>query len=263
MKTALRVSAEDNKGCVNLAVSHSFYRAKQDPLNDKFLEAVTQNNVEAARGYIDRGANINARFDNEDTGLLHAVRKGHDEMALMLIEKKASLDAQGGADGATALILAVKAKNKKVAGALIDANADISLEDRDGVKAFKHAMRTADPEMVQLFEKPMMTILRSIPSSEVAERLRNSNKNLDEIEPLTGETALTFAASQTNQEGMAQAFIEAGADLRATNRAGKTPMQVAEETGNSSMQKLLAEAQQSRPQTPEKRGPLKPLYTNT
>ena len=228
------------------------------------MESVAAHDVALAQSYIERGANINVRFDDEDTGLLRAIRTDDAPMITMLLAKKASLDAQGG-DGATALILAVKKLNLGLAQALIEGNANISLEDSDGKKAFDHALRTARPEMVELFEKPMMMILQRIPSSELAEKLRASHRDLDSIEPMTGDTMLTFAASRPDQESVAMAFIEAGADLNKRNRAGKTPLQVATETGNSSMQKLLEEAQRTPPPVNvEKRGPLKPLFrTNT
>lgn len=245
-----------------MVVSHKFNGVNLDALNERFLEAVAQKNVEQARIYVDRGANINVRFANEDTALLHAARTGDSSMALMLIEKKASLDAQD-AEGATALIVSIKAKNLPLSRALLDANADISIEDRDGMIAFDHALQRRDREFVELFEKPMMRILDRIPCSELAQKLRDSRKDLDSIEPVTGDTMLTFAASRLDQQCVAQAFIEAGADPNKKNRAGKTPLEVAKETGNSAMQRLLEEAQKKPPLAAEQRAPLKPFFPST
>lgn len=243
-----------------MAVSYKFNGVNLDALNARLMESVTQRLPDQAQAYIERGANINVRFDDQDTPLLRAIRGDDMPTVNMLLAKKPSLDAQG-PDGATALILAVKKGNLELARALIDANADISLEDRDGKKAFDHALRTARPEMVQLFEKPMMAILQRIPSSELAEKLRASHRDLDSIEPVTGDTMLTFAASRPDQESVAMAFLEAGADPYKKNRAGKTPMDVAQETGNSGMQKLLEAAQKNTPgMIPEKRGAVKPLF---
>jgi ankyrin repeat protein len=90
-----------------VAVSYKFNGANQDALNERFLECVAQKNVERAQHYLESGANIDVRDMNEDTALLHAVRKGDAPMALMLIKKRASLDLQDN-EGATALILAAK-----------------------------------------------------------------------------------------------------------------------------------------------------------
>lgn len=245
-----------------MAINYKFNGANLDALNERFLEAVAQKNVELARSSVERGANINVRLDNEDTALLHAARNGDTAMALMLIEKKASLDAQD-AEGATALILSIKARNLPLSRALLDANADISIEDRDGMIAFDHALQSKDREFVQLFEKPMMRILERIPCSELAQKLRDSHKDLDSIEPVTGDTMLTFAASRLDQQCVAQAFIEAGADVNKKNRAGQTPMDVAKAAGNSAMLKLLEEAQKKPPAMTEQRGQMKPLFPST
>ena len=242
-----------------MAVSYKFNGANLDALNARFLECVAQKDVAQAQSFIERGANINVRLNDEDTALLRAIRGDDMPMVTMLLAKKASLDAQGG-DGATALILAVKKQNLGLAQSLIDGNADISLEDSDGKKAFDHALRTANPKIVELFEKPMMKILQRIPSSELAQALRASNRDLDGIEPMSGDTMLTFAAGRVDQESVALAFIEAGADLNKKNRAGKTPMQVAQEAGNSAMQKLLEEAQRTPHMGQKKRPAMKPLF---
>jgi ankyrin repeat protein len=249
-----------------VVLGYKFNGANLDALNTRYLEAVAAGEAEQAAAYIDRGANINARFDdNGDTALLRATRNAAspeerekwNKMALMLIGKKASLDLQD-ADGASALILSIKSRNLPLATALSDANADIAIEDRDGARAFRHAMNTADPRFVQLFEKPMMTMLRNISSSELAQKLRASNRDPDSVEPVSGETMLTFAASRTDQNTVAEAFLQAGADRDKPNRAGKTPQQIAEEHGNTEMLKLLKQTPRA-----EKRTDAKPLFTST
>jgi ankyrin repeat protein len=246
-----------------VSVKHKFNTANQDSLNEQFLEAVRQDNVERALQYLANGANINARFPNGDTALLQAARHGQTQVALMLVAKKASLDAQGN-DGATALILAAKRGDIPLSRAFIDAGVDITIEDRDGRKALDHAMRTALPELVELFEKPLKKILDRIPSSDLAQALRNSNVNLDHMDPATGNTMLTWAAGQKDQESLAMAFIEAGANLQKTNSAGKTPLDVARESGNAGMQKILETAQRQKAPAPApKTGEQKPLFSVT
>ena len=70
-----------------MSVKHKFNTANQDSLNEQFLEAVRQDNVERALQYLANGANINARFPNGDTALLQAARHGQTQVALMLVAK--------------------------------------------------------------------------------------------------------------------------------------------------------------------------------
>lgn len=230
-----------NTGCDRVSVSYKFNGANLGSLNTQFLDSVAQGQVERAESYLKRHANINARNPDEDTALLHAVRTNDVPMALMLIDNKASLEAKD-ADGVTALIVAIRNNNVELCRALIDAGANVFVEDRDRVKAFDYAMRTRNAEIVNLFAKPMKEILERIPSAQITERIRASQR-VDDIDPASGHTMLTWAAAEKGQEGLAAAFIGAGANLKATNAAGKTAMDVARETGNSRMQRLLEEAQ--------------------
>ena len=244
-----------------MAIGYKFNGANLDALNAKFLECVSKHDADRAAHFLDGGANINVRDENDDTALLYSVRGGDNKIALLLIEKKASLDAQD-KDGATALILASKKGDIPLVKALLDAGADIGLEDRTGKKALDYAMRSADPLLVELFEKPLKQALNRIPSSDLAQALRTAHRNLDDIDPATGNTVLTWAASQKGQESLALAFIEAGASLNVPNRAGKTPAQVARETNNSPMLKLLEEAGKHKaPMVTDNRVPLQPMFT--
>ncbi|TAL37286.1 MAG: hypothetical protein EPN97_05515 [Alphaproteobacteria bacterium] len=246
-----------------MAIGYQFNGKNLDSLNAKFLECVAKHDADRAMHFLNGGANINERDANDDTALLYAVRGGDIKMALMLISKHASLDAQD-KDGATALIIASKKGDIQLVKALIEANADINIEDSHGKKALDYAMRSADPQLVELFEKPLKQILNRIPSSDLAQALRASHQNLDDIDPASGNTILTWAASQRGQESLALAFIEAGANLQVRNRDGKTAIDIARETNNSPMLKLLEEAQKHKPGLViENRGPLKPLFTTT
>jgi ankyrin repeat protein len=242
-------------------MSHKFNGVNLEALNKGFLDAVAQKNTARATHYIESGANINTRDENGDTALLRAVKSGDTPMALMLIDKKASLDLQDN-NGATALIIACqKMEDGAPKGdivltqALLNANADLNIIDRNGKNAFQYAMLTVNVELVQLFEAPMMRALQRIPASDLAQALRSSDMNLDQVDPATGETALTMAAGHKGQETLAQAFIEAGANLDQRNSAGKTAVEVARDSNNAGMLKLLEEAQRNRSDFPHDRRP--------
>jgi len=236
-----------------VTISNAFNSTIQDGQDFKFLEAVREGRIDRALYYLAHGANIDARDGQGNTALLWAAKNDALPMALMLIANHASLDLPD-SEGATALIAACKKRNVPLARALIDADASIITEDRHGKKAFDYALRTALPELVELFEKPMKQILSGIPTPDFARALRASKMKLDDIDPRSGNTLLTWAAGQPGQEHLAQAFIEAGANPLATNREGKTPLEVAKAANNTPMLKLLEEANMRRPAPVESRG---------
>jgi len=221
--------------------SNAFNGANQDSLDREFLASVKSGDEKRAQSFLDRGANVNARDDKDETALLWAAKNGQEPMVKMLLARKASPDAPD-ADGATALIHASMKGFVTMAASIIDAGADIMLEDRHGKKALDYAIATAEPQLVELFNKPMKTIIARIPTSDLAHVLRASHVDLDRVDTATGQTMLTWAAGAKGQEHLARAFLEAGASPSATNIAGKTAVEVARETGNEPVLSMLESA---------------------
>ncbi len=244
-----------------MTVSIKFNGANLDSVTDAFLDAVGKGNPAEALKFIGRGANRNARFDNKDTALIHAVRNNDIAMTLTLIDAGVSLDAQD-KDGTTALMLAAQQKNIEICRVLSDSGADIFLEDRHGMTALKYAHQHKDADLADVFANPLKKSLDNIPSWEVAQRLRASHANLDEIDPRYGETVMTWAARQKGMESIADAFLKAGANPDQPNARGETPMKIAEATGNTAMQTLLKQAKETPlPVAVDKRTQTKTLFT--
>ncbi|MCS7272885.1 MAG: ankyrin repeat domain-containing protein [Fimbriimonadales bacterium] len=69
-------------------------RAAQIERNEQLLRAVESGDIEQVRQALVRGAVVNARTKSGLTALSLAVIRGYDDIALLLIEKGASLDAR-------------------------------------------------------------------------------------------------------------------------------------------------------------------------
>lgn len=161
--------------------------AKRTPL----MIATRANRVEIARLLIEAGADVNAKDNIRDTPFLYAGAEGRDEiLTLILATGKADLadtNRYGGnalipaahhghpstvkilldagiavnhvnALGWTALIEAVILGDggpvyQKIVGLLVDAGADPSIADKDGVSALEHARRLRYDEMVLRMER--------------------------------------------------------------------------------------------------------------
>ena len=75
------------------------------------------------------GANPNYQNSNGDTSLMVAIDKNYEEIALSLICAKTDLNIQDKGFNNTALL---KCKNVRILRALIDADADINIQNRSG-----------------------------------------------------------------------------------------------------------------------------------
>ncbi|CUU35930.1 MAG: ankyrin repeat domain-containing protein [Armatimonadetes bacterium] len=69
-------------------------RSHQLAKNDQLIEAVESGDIRAVEQLLQQGANVNARTRGGLTALSLAVIRGHDAIALTLIERGASLDAR-------------------------------------------------------------------------------------------------------------------------------------------------------------------------
>ncbi|MCS7301406.1 MAG: ankyrin repeat domain-containing protein, partial [Fimbriimonadales bacterium] len=69
-------------------------RAAQIERNEQLLQAVESGDIEQVRRVLTGGAVVNARTKSGLTALSIAIIRGYDDIALLLIEKGASLDAR-------------------------------------------------------------------------------------------------------------------------------------------------------------------------
>jgi len=167
--------------------------------------AVKRKLPEIAQLLIENGADVNAKdgygFGYYNTPLHLAVKRKLPEIAQLLIENGADVNAKGGY-GETPLHLAVRNKLPEIAQLLIENKAYVNAKDGYDNTPLHLAVRNKLPEIAQLL---------------IENKADVHAKNRD-----MGDTPLHLAVRNKLPE-IAQLLIENGADVNAKNRFGRTP----------------------------------------
>jgi len=138
--------------------------------------------------------------ENGYTQLMSAIISRNEEDAIKLIDAGADLNIQD-IDGRTALMHAIKYM-PVVAKELIDAGVDLNIQDKNGNTALLHVIFTNN--------------------TEVAKKLIDAGADLNK-QYVGGLTALMYAIKFGNEE-VAKELIEAGADLNIQDIEGQTAL---------------------------------------
>ena len=101
--------------------------------------AVATGNVDALRGHVGRGADVNAMSTEGATMLSIAALFGHRETAAILIEAGAELDAQNETNGSTAIHGAAAFGRVDIVRLLLDKGADANATTWDGATPLQAA----------------------------------------------------------------------------------------------------------------------------
>ncbi|KAE8447621.1 hypothetical protein EG329_010592 [Mollisiaceae sp. DMI_Dod_QoI] len=117
-------------------------------LNASFLKACDMRDINAASKLLNRGAEVDAKSDNEDTALIRMSRRGLYSMVKFLLDNGAEVNALGRMWG-TALHGAVDAVNPRLVELLCDRGADINAQGPEGT-ALHSAISGKDLEIVKL-----------------------------------------------------------------------------------------------------------------
>lgn len=150
--------------------------------------AAWKGQLEAVKWLLAHGAAISRR-GKEWSALHYAVFAGHEEVARLLMDRGADINAQA-PNGSTVLMMAAREGQEKIAQQLIEAGADTGRRNDDGETALTWAMRhnnlriakmVATPEAFALAVKaPPQSFgvaMRSVPPpSRISEILRQINK---------------------------------------------------------------------------------------
>ena len=142
-----------------LAEAGADMNAFENDAYDVITIAAVANDVEMLRLALLLGGNpgnITSPYDG--TALIAAAHLGYFEIVRVLIDAKAPLDHINNL-GWTALIEVVVLgdggpRHVKTARALIEAGADITISDRQGVTPLSHAKQRGFEDMAALFQKP-------------------------------------------------------------------------------------------------------------
>jgi ankyrin repeat protein len=192
------------------------HKSGHTPLMDLIFHSYN----DIAKLLIDHGADLNTKNNknNNDTALMYAIDNKNNEIATTLIKSdKCNVNQQNNI-GETALVKAVYTGNLEIVQQLIQARADLNIQDEYGLTALMHATKNK--------------------KSEIATTLIKSDRCNVSLQSNVGETALMIAIFNRNIE-IAQQLIQAGADLNLQNKNGSTALNFAAANGLYDIVKLL------------------------
>lgn len=139
---------------------------RQFPL---LLLAVQKKNLEMASLLLDHGADVDAQGHKGATALIIAVNLDRRDMVGLLLSKGADINAQMD-DGKTALMWAVLHRNKDMVSLLISLGADPSIADKRGSNAVQYAKQKEDKNIIkQVEDAPVRNVITGT-REEVAEK---------------------------------------------------------------------------------------------
>ena len=116
------------------------------------LEAARKGNIEAVKQHLAAGTDVNAKSERGATPLHRAATFGHKEIAELLIDKGADVNAVGGLLGWTPLHSAANGGHKEVAELLITKGADVNANIR-GWTPLHEAVDEGHTETADLLRK--------------------------------------------------------------------------------------------------------------
>lgn len=117
---------------------------------DPLMIACYRGQTKCAQFLVNEGANVNG-LSPEGNALLAASYQNNTKLAIFLLNNKAQVNAQG-PDGNTALMYAVMNQNAKLVQALINANADLKVTNKDSQTAHSLALSLDDKEIQKKVE---------------------------------------------------------------------------------------------------------------
>ena len=95
----------------------------QQELNDQFWEAVRKGDVAAVTAFLDKGADVNAKFRYGTTALFKAAERGHTEIVKLLLARGADPTVKDTFYGATAMTWALQNDHIGAVSALLEKDA--------------------------------------------------------------------------------------------------------------------------------------------
>uniref|UniRef100_V9K7E5 2-5A-dependent ribonuclease n=1 Tax=Callorhinchus milii TaxID=7868 RepID=V9K7E5_CALMI len=228
-----------------------------------FMEAAQYGKEEALRFLFKNKAEVNKHREVSEetktlgkggkTALIDAVRKGHEDIVVILLdEMEAEVDAQDNL-GRTPLMYALEEDNETIVTILLDRDADVSHVDKNYGTPIYTALKkdTVNTSLVKLLmeHRPDLNVCEEAESTPLILAVKKKKKDLVKLflkdeninvnaKNNKGETAL-LAAVEVDDLAMAKLLCDKGADVNCINKSGDTPASVARRKYNLDMQTLL------------------------
>lgn len=194
-----------------------------------------------ARALLGAGAAVDGDPEEPETPLITAASYGDPEVARVLIEHGADLEATaranaGGVPGATALVHAAVFGMTAVVDLLAAAGAQIpDLVIAAAVGEIGDRLEGSTPDDRLL----AMVMAADHQRIAVIDRLARAGTPIDEADPIWGRHPLRLAAENGRADSVRR-LLELGADPTRTDAEGRTPGQLAQQAGHLEVQEMLS-----------------------
>jgi len=211
-----------------------------DAVNDlgvpPFWIAANNGSVEMALRLIDAGANVNARLPTGETMLMTAARHGLRSVVSRMLLRGADARLAEHEAAQTALMWAAAGGHTDVVRLFAESGTDIRARTTRGFTALMFAARAGDVNTVQLLLDAGSALeARALDGSTpllIASRSTDALAGIDwRIIPF-----------DSGHQDVAFFLIEQGADVTVTDRIGRTPLHAAVETRRISLAQALIDA---------------------
>ena len=144
-----------------------------DNLRYKFFLSLERGYVTEVNKYLERGADVNAKFLDGFTPLEIAVLGGHTEIVKVLLERGADVNAES-SKGATALLLASQEGHTEIVKVLLEKGADVNAKSPDGFTPLEMAKAQGHIMIVALLIEKKNT-RESLLQDIIKESVENTN----------------------------------------------------------------------------------------
>ena len=190
----------------------------------QLIKAAKEGNTYLVGILLEKGVNMNV-YDTDDkygwgeTALINAIDYGHIEIAKMLLEKGAYVDASNW-NRSTALHAACIIGNTEMVKLLLEKEANVNAKNREGVTPIMNASENGNTEIVRI--------------------LLENGADVNLHEKFSGQSALSKAVVE-NQIETISFLLENGADAHTQDERGRTPLSLAKYYKHPESSKIIQE----------------------
>lgn len=222
-----------------------------DPQNLTLLYTINGSNIEILKDLLSKSYSINQYFSNGMTPLHLAVYRNKEQLIDFLLENGANVNLKANNNyQATALQLAVFAKNQSIIQKILKKNPDLYIKDAQGADVIFYAISLNQLEIVKIFLNHIGQIKNSgdawedlylhqacRSNPEMVQMLIKSGADINKKSE-SGETPLMFSLYADSLDAF-KLLISAGADVHQKNNIGKNALFIACESNKIEAFKTL------------------------
>jgi len=219
-------------------------------MSDNMIYAVKEGQTNTVKRLLEKGVNVDLKDKDGDTLLISAIRRGHLDVAKVLIDSGADLEYHEKRNSWTPLIIAASWGYIDIVNKLIEHKADLNSQGQNGDTAMYVACETkydviklllengADPNISTKLGSTALMTAAFYNKPKTVKLLLDYGANPDSRE-YRGQTALMRATELYGNPDILRLLLEYGADPDIKDNEGKTALDYAKKNKKSGCVKLL------------------------